>query len=95
MAIAIVMDFKGTTLDQYDDVINRMGFSPGGAGAPHSMFHWVTKTDDGIRVVDVWDSQEEFDKFAEAQIGPHTQAAGITSPPETTVHELHNHLTGG
>jgi hypothetical protein len=36
MAVGVTLDFKGT-LAQYDDVIAKMGFSPGGAGAPGSM----------------------------------------------------------
>jgi hypothetical protein len=95
MAVAIQMDFKGTTLDQYDQVIEKMGFSPRAAGAPHGLFHWVTETDDGIRVVDVWDSKEEFEKFAQDQIGPLTQSVGVPSPPELTFFEVHNYLTAG
>ncbi len=56
MAVAVEMNFKGATLDQYEQVIEKMGFTHGGKGAPHGLFHWVAQTDDGIRVVDVWDS---------------------------------------
>ena len=94
MAVAIVMDFNAT-LDQYDEVVKSMGLTPGGKGAPHSLSHWVTKTDNGIRVTDVWDSREEFDKFAEEEIGPKTQAAGITEPPDVTFYEVHNYFTEG
>jgi hypothetical protein len=95
MAVAVVLDFKDATLDQYDQVIERMGFSPGGSGGPGGLFHWVTKTDDGIRVVDVWETREQFDKFADEQIGPHSQAVGIPNPPDIHFHEVHNHLTAG
>ena len=33
MPVAVVMDFKDATLDQYDQVIVKMGFTPGGAGS--------------------------------------------------------------
>jgi hypothetical protein len=59
------------------------------------MFHWVTKTDDGIRVVDVWDSKEAFEKFAQDEIGPFTQEVGIPSPPEIQFFDVHNYLTAG
>ena len=55
-------------------------------------FHWAAKTDDGLHVVDVWESREVFDKFAQEQIGPYTQEAGIPAPPETTYYEVHNTL---
>jgi hypothetical protein len=45
-------------------------------------------------VVDVWETREAFDRFAEEQIGPHSATAGITAPPAMTYHEVHNHLGG-
>ena len=95
MAVAIVMDFEGATLDQYDHVIEKMGFVAGGPGAPGGLFHWVAKTDRGICVTDVWESREQFEAFCREQIGPYTQAAGIPAPPKVTVHEVHNHLSAG
>jgi len=92
VAVAVIMDFEGATLEQYDDVIGRMGLTPGGATPPGALFHWVAETDGGIRVVDVWETREAFDSFAEDQIGPHTQAAGIPSPPEMAFHDVHSHL---
>jgi hypothetical protein len=95
MAVGVQLDFKGATLEQYDEVIKRMGFQPGGAGGPGGLFHWVTKTADGIRVTDVWDSRETFDKFAQEKIGPITQEVGVPGPPEIQFFEVHNYLTAG
>ncbi|MEA2251928.1 MAG: hypothetical protein QOG70_2170 [Solirubrobacteraceae bacterium] len=95
MPVAVVLDFPGGTLEQYDKVIELMGFTPGGAGAPGGLFHWVTATDDGIRVTDVWESREQFEKFAEEEIGPRTQEAGIPAPPQVRFHDVHNHLSAG
>jgi len=92
MAHAFVMDFAGGTLDQYDEVISRMGFTPNGAGAPGALFHWAAKSDDGLRVVDVWETPEAFNNFADTQIGPITAAVGI-EPPVVTAYEVHNTLT--
>jgi hypothetical protein len=95
MPVAAVMEFKSATLEQYDEVIERMGFAPGGAGAPGGLFHWVTATDGGIRVTDVWETAEQFQQFAETQIGPITQEIGVEGPPEVTTYEVHNYLTAG
>jgi hypothetical protein len=92
MAKAFVLDFEGGTLDQYDAVIEKMGFERQGAGAEGALFHWVTKTDSGIRVTDVWHTQEAFDAFAEAKIGPLTAEQGL-APPRVQSHEVHNWLT--
>jgi hypothetical protein len=92
MAVAIVMEFEGATLEQYDQVMEKMGLEPGGDTPPGALFHWVAQTDDGLLVTDVWESREAFDKFAEEQIGPYTQEVGIAGPPSTTIHDGHNHV---
>ena len=93
MAIAVQLDFNGATLEEYDQVCSKMGFQPLGTGEPGGLFHWVTKTPEGIRVVDVWESREVFDRFAQEKIGPITASIGWTEPPEITFYEVHNYLT--
>jgi hypothetical protein len=95
MTIAVVLEFEGGSLEQYDEVVRLMGFEPGGRGAPGGLFHWVTATETGIRVTDVWSDRETFDTFARDQIGPLTAQAGITAPPKVSVYEVHNYLTAG
>jgi hypothetical protein len=95
MAVGVQLDFDGATLEQYDEIVGKMGFEPGGRGAPGGLFHWVAKTPNGIRVTDVWESQEQFDTFAAEQIGPITQAVGVPNPPSVTIFEAHNYLTAG
>lgn len=95
MAVAVDMRFVGATLEQYDQVIEKMGFEPTGKGAPGALFHTVMKTDDGIRVIDVWKTKELFEKFAEEQIGPITSAVGVPNPPQINFLTLHNYLTAG
>jgi hypothetical protein len=91
MAIAAILDFPGGTLEQYDQVIDAMGLKPGGDGPPGAIFHWVARTDDGIRVVDVWETREHFDRFAQDEIGPKTQAAGLAQP-QMVFYDVHNTL---
>jgi len=95
MAIAAELNFTGGTLEQYDQTIKKMGFVPGGAGAPGGLFHWVTKTDEGVRAVDVWETKEQFERFAQEKIGPISAEVGVPGPPRTTFHEVHNYLTKG
>jgi hypothetical protein len=95
MAVGVVQDFDGATLDQYDKVLEKMGFAPAGAGPPGALFHWVAETDGGIRVTDVWETREQFDRFAEESIGPISAEVGIPGPPRVDVFEVHNHLTAG
>jgi hypothetical protein len=93
MAVGVILEFDGASLDQYDEVIAKMGFSPGGATAPGALFHWVTETDRGFRVTDVWETREQFERFSAEQIGPLTQQIGVTTPPTVSIFEVHNYLT--
>jgi hypothetical protein len=95
MAIAVQLDFEGATLDQYDEVCRLMGLTPKGPGPAGAISHFATQTDTGLRVVDVWESQEAFDSFAQEKIGPFSQQAGITSQPEIQFFEVHNYFTPG
>jgi hypothetical protein len=90
MAVAVVMEFEGT-LEQYDEVVSRMGLSPGGPTPPGALFHWVTPIDGGFRVTDVWESQEAFGQFAQEHIGPNAEAVGLGAP-QPVFHDVHNHF---
>jgi hypothetical protein len=92
MAVAVVLEFDDATLDQYDQVMEGMGLSSGDEMPNGGLFHWVMETGNGIRVTDVWETREQFEQFAQEQIGPQTQAAGITSEPQIQFHEVHNYL---
>jgi hypothetical protein len=95
MAVSVIMDFEGATLEQYDGVMRRMGLDAAGAEMPAGgLFHWAAKTADGIRVIDVWESQEQCEAFSSSQIGPHTTAAGVPGPPRVEIAQVHNHLAG-
>ena len=94
MAVAFKMKFEGATLEQYDRVMELMGLDQGEAAPEGAVFHWVAPTDDGLIVVDVWETDEQFNRFAEEQIGPYTAQVGITAPPKVTRYALHNTLVG-
>ena len=95
MPVAVEMNFGGMTLDQYDQVLEKMGLTPGGSTPPGAISHWVAKTDDGIRVVDVWETREQFDSYAQARIGPYSKEVGVEGMPETRFYDVHAYLTAG
>ncbi|HET9773094.1 MAG TPA: hypothetical protein VFS16_19515 [Acidimicrobiia bacterium] len=95
MAIAVELDFDGATLEQYDQVTAKMGLQPGGQGPPGSLSHWVTRTPNGIRVTDVWQSKELFEQFAQEKIGPISASVGLAEPSQITFHEVHNYFGPG
>ena len=90
MAVAVLMNFAGGTNAAYDRVLERMGLTDGHT-PDHAIYHVAGETEGGFRVVDVWDSAEEFQKFAEEQIAPLSAAEGFP-PPEVDMWEVHNTL---
>ena len=90
---AFELTFSGGTIEQYEQVIEKMGFEHHGRGPTGALFHWVAKTDDGMKVVDVWESPELFEAFAESTIRPYSKSVGLQEP-EVTSHAVHNYLVG-
>lgn len=85
-------DSPGGTQEQYDQVTARL--TDGGALTSLTdwpgggiLFHAAGPTDDGFRVIDVWESEEAFQRFGEV-IGPVLQEVGF--PGEPRLFPLHN-----
>jgi hypothetical protein len=93
MTIAAIAVFRGT-LEQYDEVLQRLGFTPQGPGAAGGLFHWVAKIDNGFRVTDVWQTRELFEDYYRVHVGPVAAELGLPEP-EVTIFEVHNYLTAG
>src|SRR3954470_21489711 len=65
MPIAMLMEIPGCTQQQYDDVMAELrleGMPEGG------ILHVAAPMEGGWRVLDVWESQEQFDRFYEAKL---------------------------
>jgi hypothetical protein len=95
MAVGVQLDFRGATLDQYDQINERIGLLPGGPASREELFHWVTGTDEGFRVIDVWVSREAFEKFAKEKLAPVYEEVGVSRPPDIQFFEVHNYFAGG
>lgn len=90
MAIAVLMEFPAGTMEQYDAVIEEMNL--GGKPTQGGIFHVAGPMEGGgIRIVDVWESQEAMERFTREQIGPITQKHGIAAP-KVTVWPVRNML---
>jgi hypothetical protein len=94
MAIAVQIDIPGVTLEQYDEAVEIAGYLPGGPLPAGGLFHWIAKSDTGIRIVNVWASREAFERFAETQTEI-IREVGV-DPASLTVEflEVHNYLFG-
>lgn len=95
MAVAVQIDCPGVTTGQYDQAMEIAGFLPGGPLPAEGLFHWVMKTDDGIRVVNIWESRESFEQFAVEALAPLLEEIGVPMPVlEIQFFDVHNYLAG-
>jgi hypothetical protein len=93
MAIVMIMEWPGFTAAKYDDILritNIAGDPPAG-----NTFHVAAMDGDTLRVVDVWQSPEQFEAFTQSRLMAAVQQAGITSQPNIKVLPAHNILTPG
>ena len=95
MAVAVILEFAGATLEEYDRVLAALGLAGAGRGEPGILFHWVAAIPGGIRVVDVWRDRDLAEAFVRDRLVGATQAMGATEPPEIQVLEIHNFMREG
>jgi hypothetical protein len=95
MSVAFILDFADADPGAYDRVIEKMDL--GGKVAPGGIFHVAGPSNGGWRVVDVWESDEAFQDFADRQIGPLTAGEGMPAPQITRVpvHGTFDERAGG
>jgi hypothetical protein len=95
MAVGLVMTFQGLGAQRYDAIMRELGLTAGGGNWPDGIIsHAAGATQDGWCVVDVWESQERFDRFLNGRLRPAFDATGGQQEPEVIAFEirlLHEH----
>ena len=85
--ICRIYDVPGATLDQYDAVDRQVGpETPDGA-----YLHIAGTTEDGFRVIEVWESEEDAKRFVE-RLRPAFEAVGALAPPPPELWPVHNYM---
>lgn len=87
MSIVMQMYWPEVTREQYEAVRKDVGWerdTPRGA-----KYHVAWFATDGFHVIDVWESQEDFDKFMQARLAPGVQRAGIQGQPKVQFSPAH------
>jgi len=93
MAVLVTQELRGVSQEMYDGVNEKINAV---AGPPAGLIvHTSGPADGGWRIVDVWESAEDFERFREERIRPavvaYAEEAGVDpATPETTVWELHD-----
>ena len=87
MATVMSMHWPEVSKEEYETVrrqVNWEGDVPDGA-----KFHVAWFADDGLHVLDLWDSREQFETFVQQRLTPGVQAAGIEGQPQITYADSH------
>lgn len=90
--MAVVLRFapQGMTAAKYAETVKRL--DQAGAGAPAGrLYHVCFGDNENLRVSDIWDSTESFEKFGQT-LRPILQELGIEGEPE--ILEVHNIIEG-
>jgi len=77
MTIEARSEIQGMTKEQYDRAISQVGDQL--RQAPGFIHHVAGPMDGGYRVVEIWASPEDFDRFIQGTVMPLAQQVGI--PP--------------
>lgn len=88
MAVLILADVKGQTQQGYDGMIDALG--PMFKQAPGLILHTAHATEDGWRIVEVWQSKTQANQWFAAYVAPNLPP-GIR--PRRTFYDLHILLT--
>jgi hypothetical protein len=90
MTIGVLIDIPGCTAQQYDQVVAAIGLAPPHPTRPPGLLsHVGGATPAGWRIFDVWESREDYERFAREHVAPALVAASIP-PFQPHVTELHN-----
>ena len=53
------------------------------------ILHVAGPTDEGVRIIDIWESEEAWDQFRAERLAPAIAALGGPARPEPTFRDLH------
>jgi len=98
MAVGLVMRIPGVGSDKYDAIMEELGLPLGNGGDwPEGIIsHAAGSAPDGTwTVVDVWESQEAFDRFLASRLGPAFEQVGGMPQPEVTPFQVYNTFRHG
>ena len=93
MAVLMTLEVPGGTTAKYDRTNEILGIAGEHDAPPGLITHVCGITDDGILVVDVWDSVAALDDFARNRLGAALEQAQMP-PAEPRTSPVHNFLFG-
>jgi quinol monooxygenase YgiN len=94
MAVCLIMQFGGMDTRKYDAVMDKLGLRSATANWPEGILsHVAGMTSEGLCVIDVWESQQDFDAFMQSRLKPAFDAVGGLPQPRVTSFQVQNRYT--
>jgi hypothetical protein len=78
VAVAMLLEWEGMEEDAYRALVEAMDL--GGAMFPGAVLHLAGPVAGGWRAVDVWESEEAFERFRVEKLGAALTRAGVAPP---------------
>jgi hypothetical protein len=88
MTVVTTIDVYDMPNSEYRAALDRMGVEA--RPEPGIYLHITAQTDFGYRIIEIWDSQDGFEEFAQRRMVPALEQLGIDRKTEITVKPLHN-----
>jgi hypothetical protein len=87
MAICLAFEGAGISQAQYDQVRNEV--APSNQPPQGMLYHVAGPATNGFTVIEVWESQEDANRFFQETLGPALQRASINVQPNAfAVHNI-------
>src|SRR5438128_1722713 len=84
----MMMEWPGVTEEQYKRVMGALELDakPPAGG----IFHVAGFSGGSLRVLDIWESQQAFERFQQDRLAAAVQKAGVTGQPKVQFFPVHN-----
>lgn len=89
MAVVMLMKWSSVTPEQYDAALEAVDWE---ARPPDGGIFHVAWFDGGLNVTDVWESADDFNRFASERLMPGIAHLDVEGEPDVTFHETHRYF---
>jgi hypothetical protein len=86
MPVAMLMEMPGVTEEQYDRVMRELQLETMPEGG---ISHIAAPMEGGWRVLDVWETREDFERFYQDRLAAALEKVGVRQGNEPKFQELH------
>jgi heme-degrading monooxygenase HmoA len=95
MAVLVILDLPGATTEQYEKVNEVLGVLSESDAPEGLISHAAGVTDEGLLIVDLWESEQAAAAFFARGVDETMAAAGAPTPPgPPRMLPVHNHFQG-